>query len=134
MKRNTFVKYIIIFISIISLFSNFLITTNKGYQCFLSEEGISKSENNIINNYIKEKEFLLETSINVVQDDDLSDIIISTHTTSESIYDISMMNFHNIFSSHSVSKGTGIDVLVIDTPVDYRHEIFTQDGYVSLTE
>ncbi|MHA1124944.1 MAG: S8 family serine peptidase [Candidatus Heimdallarchaeota archaeon] len=49
------------------------------------------------------------------------------------IYDDSMVDFHNIFESHNVGCGFGEVVLVMDTPIDYRHDIFGQENFDSLS-
>ena len=67
-------------------------------------------------------------------DDDTSNEITSIHTSTDPIYDNSMMNFHDLFNCHDESMGVGSVVMVIDTPVDHRHKIFKQEGYTSLTQ
>ncbi|HUT81938.1 MAG TPA: S8 family serine peptidase [Candidatus Bathyarchaeia archaeon] len=48
-------------------------------------------------------------------------------------YDQSMFDFHKLDQCHSIANGSGITIVVIDTPIDYRHKIFDQEGYTSIT-
>ncbi|NHJ48079.1 MAG: S8/S53 family peptidase [Asgard group archaeon] len=52
--------------------------------------------------------------------------------TNSPFYDQSMYDFHKLNQSHSVATGEGITVVVIDSPVDYRHAIFRQENFDSL--
>lgn len=45
-----------------------------------------------------------------------------------------MSDFLNLDLCHEVSMGEGVTVLVVDLPVDYRHDIFSQEGFESITD
>ena len=73
-------------------------------------------------------EFISDTKIdNSCCLQDIEDGSITYISESNPIYDQSMSDFLNLDLCHGISKGEGVTILVIDTPVDYRHDIFSQE-------
>ncbi|NHJ48319.1 MAG: S8/S53 family peptidase [Asgard group archaeon] len=121
---NKFLKNIVIHIFILNLaFGILFILNNQNSICF--EKNIQ-----LLNN--KSGNTLSQPYLAAYLNPDDTDFILFENNNGP-FYDESMKNFYDLEQCFSVASGVGVNVVVIDTPVDYRHEIFSQENYNSLT-
>lgn len=135
MKRN------ILDIKLASMFVISLIIVTSSYSAIV----ISESRNEITQmeklgdsllyqqKSFEENNGQIELSPHLTSIPDDGDFDVSLQPAGQPIYDESMTAFHEIPLCHTVARGAGAVVMVIDLPVDYRHDIFAQEGYTSLT-